>query len=274
MLRIVYFLFFFALPVYSYSQNSNEKDPIIATIGNKTLRLKEFNNRYDRVLKAFSNPPSREVFLEELVRYFIGVQEAQKRKLAEDPEVIDRMQQEMYKVMLEKDLEKQIEKIVVTEKEMKSYYQKNPEIRSSHILIESKPEATPAQRQEARKRAEEILKEVKASKRPFEDLVKLYSDDILTKQNRGDLGFQSRATLEPKFYEALLGIKVNSIQGLIESNYGFHIVKVTERRSYENANKRQLRPLVYNDKKLAIFNDYFSKLKPKYKIEVNKNLIQ
>jgi peptidyl-prolyl cis-trans isomerase C/peptidyl-prolyl cis-trans isomerase D len=249
-------------------------DAVVAKVGNKVITLKEFNQKYDEVIKKAANPPSRELFLEDLVRYYVGLQEAQKRKLDQDPLVQDRMQQELYKALLENDLGNEVNKITISEKEMQDYYKKNPEIRSSHILIEVKVDATPSQRQEALKRAQEIYEEVKKSKRPFEDLVKLYSDDALTKQTGGDLGFQSRATLIPSFYDTLFNMKIGEIKGVIESPYGFHIVKVTGRRSYENANKRQLRALVFDEKRREIFNRYFDRLKKGYSIEINKSLIQ
>jgi peptidyl-prolyl cis-trans isomerase C/peptidyl-prolyl cis-trans isomerase D len=247
---------------------------VVAKVGNKAITLKEFDQKYEEVVRKAANPPSREVFLEDLIRYHIGLQEAQKRKLDENPMVQDRMQQELYKALLENDLSQEVNKITVSDKEMQEYYKKNPEIRSSHILIEVKIDATAAQRQEARKRAEEIYEEVKKSKRPFEDLVKLYSDDVLTKQNGGDLGFQSRATLVPSFYDTLYNMKIGEVKGIVESLYGYHIVKVTGRRSYENANKRQLRALVFDEKRKEIFNRYFDRLKKNYPIEINKSLIR
>lgn len=255
------------------AQAQNSNDPVVAKVGSKTITLKEFQQKYEEVTQRAANPPSREAFLEDFVRYHIGLQEAQKRKLDQDPVVQDRMQQELYKALLEKDLGPQADKITIAEKEMQDYYRKNPEIRSSHILIEVKVDASAAQRAEARKRANEIYQEVRGSKRPFEELVKLYSDDTLTKQNGGDLGFQSRATLVPTFYDAIFKLKVGELSGVIESPYGFHIVRATGRRSYENANKRQLRALVFDEKRRVLFDRYFNGLKKRYPVEINKSLI-
>jgi peptidyl-prolyl cis-trans isomerase C/peptidyl-prolyl cis-trans isomerase D len=184
------------------------------------------------------------------------------------------MQQELYKSLLEKELADKVQKISITEKELQEYYKKNPEIRSSHILIELKPGATPEQKAEARKRAEEILAEVKASKRSFEELVKLYSDDTLSKTYGGDIGFQTRLTLVPNYYDTLLNMKVGDIKGLIETLYGFHIVKVTGRRNFENADRKQIRMALFNEKRKDVFNDYFDKLKKSYQIETNPKLLQ
>ncbi|MGE5085384.1 MAG: peptidylprolyl isomerase, partial [Bacillota bacterium] len=210
----------------------------------------------------------------DLIRYEVGLQEAEKRNLEKDPIVQEQLRQAMYKALLEKELSAKVTKIQVSDKEMEAWYKNNPELRTSHILIEFKPGATPAQIAEAKKRATEIYDEVKKSKRPFEELVKLYSDDALSKQAGGDIGWQSRVTLVPGYYEAAASMKVGEVKGLIESQFGFHIIKLTGRRSFENANKRQIRAAVYDEKRKVIFNDYFDKLKKNYQIKENRNLIK
>ncbi|MFN7455594.1 MAG: peptidylprolyl isomerase, partial [Pseudobdellovibrionaceae bacterium] len=176
------FLLLVSALVLSLSASAQQGGQAVAVIGNKTITLDEFNKKYNEVKNQAMNPPTKEQFLEDLVRYEIGLQEADKRKLANDPVVMDRMRQELYKALLEKELGDKVQKIQVSDKDMQEFYKKNPEIRFSHILIELKSGATTEQKAEARKRATEIWNEVKSSKRPFEELVRLYSDDPLSKQ--------------------------------------------------------------------------------------------
>ncbi len=246
----------------------------IAVVGNKSISLDEFNKKYSEIKNQTVNPPTREQFLEDLVRYELGIQEAEKRKLQADPIVQERMKQELYKALLEKELGERVQKINVSEKEMEAYYKKNPEIRTSHILIEVKPAATGEQRGEAKKRAVEIYDEVRKSKRPFEELVKLYSDDVLSKQTGGDVGWQNRVSLVPAYYEAAMKLNVNELSPLIETQFGFHIIKMTGRRTYENANKRSVRTAVFDEKRRDVFNDYFERLKKNYKIQINKKMVE
>lgn len=252
----------------------NRGDVVVAQVGSKRITLDDFNKKYNEVRSQTINPPTRTQFLEDMVRYELGLQEAEKRKLENDPLVQDRVRQELYKALLEKDLGQQIQQIQVSEAEMKAWYARNPEVRTSHILIEVKSGATPQQKAEAQKRAQEILKEVRSSKRPFEELVRLYSDDPLSKQAGGDVGWQSRVTLMPTYYDTALGMKVNEVKGLIETPFGFHIVKLTGRRSYEEANKRQIRAAVYDEKRKQAFNAYFDRLKKQYPIRTNPSAIQ
>lgn len=251
-----------------------QKGAVVAQIGKENITVEEFNKKYNEVKSQTMNPPTRDQFLEDLVRYEVGVQEAYKRGFEKDPIVIERFRQEMYKALLEKDIGPRIQKIQVADKEMQAWYKNNPELRTSHILIEYKAGATPAQIAEAKKRATEILEEVKKSNRPFEELVKLYSDDALSKQAGGDVGWQSRVTLVPAYYDAAIGMKIGEVKGLIETQFGYHIIKVTGRRSFENANKRQIRAAVFDEKRRLIFNEYFDKLKKTYSIKENKSAIK
>lgn len=267
-LLLVVFSFLFTLGSMA------EDDKVVAIIGKKSLSLEEFNRRFNEVKSQALNPPTKLQFLEDLVRYKMGLQEAEKRGMDKDPLVKERMEQELYKALLEKELSAKIQKAEIKDSDMKDYYKKNPEIKSSHILIEIKTGATPQQREEGKKRAQEIYKEVKESKRPFEELVKLYTDDSVTKQNGGDVGWQSRVTLFPTYYDAILSMKEGEVKGLIETPFGFHIVKVTGRRAYENANKQALRMAVFDEKRRAAFNEYFEKLKKDYPVKLNTKLIE
>lgn len=247
---------------------------VVAVAGNHTITLKEFNDKYNDVLKQTINPPPKDLFLEDLVRYEIGVQEAIKRGIPDEPVVKERVRQEYYKGLIEHELGAKIAEIKVTDAEMKAWYEKNPEIRTSHILIEFRPEATADQKKAAKDRANEIYAEVKKSKRPFEELVGLYTDDVLSKRTGGDVGWQSRVTLVPSYYDAALGMKVGEVKGLIETQYGYHIIKVTGRRGYADANKRQIRAAVFDEKRKELFDNYFSKLKKQYPVKVNKGVLK
>jgi peptidyl-prolyl cis-trans isomerase C/peptidyl-prolyl cis-trans isomerase D len=258
----------------SLSFAQTKASEVVAVIGNKKITLDDFNKKFNEIKSQTLNPPTKVQFLEDMIRYEVGLQEAAKRNLEKDPVVIERIQQETYKALLEKDLGQKVQKIQVTEPEMRAWYKNNPEIRTSHILIEFKQSSTPEQINEAKKRANEIFEEVKKSKRPFEELVKLYSDDPLSKQAGGDVGWQSKVTLVPSYYEAALGGKINEIKGLIETPFGFHVIKITGRRSYEDANKRQVRAAVFDEKRKQAFNGYFEKLKKGYSIKSNPGLLK
>lgn len=248
---------------------------VVFSVGPTKVTLEEFKKRLAEYKTSTFNPPTPEQLLEDWVRFEVGVQEAEKQKMQNDPAVKERYRQVLYNALLEKNLGQKIEKIPINEADMKDYYRRNPEIRMSHIFIEYPVKATPEQHEIARKRAYEVYESVKKelrNKRPFEELVKLYSDDLATKDNGGDMGFQSRVTVP--FYDHVVKLRTGEIVGPIESRQGFHIIKVTGRNSYEDADKRQIRAAVFDQKRAKIFTDYFDKLKKQYSIKVNRDAVK
>jgi peptidyl-prolyl cis-trans isomerase C/peptidyl-prolyl cis-trans isomerase D len=69
-------------------------------------------------------------------------------------------------------------------------------------------------------------------------------------------------------------LRTGEVVGPIESRQGFHIIKVTGRNSYEDADKRQIRAAVFDQKRAKIFTDYFDKLKKQYSIKVNRDAVK
>lgn len=253
---------------------SADANDVVAAVGNKQITVKEFNEKYDEVMKQTINPPSKELFLEDLIRYEIGVQEAAKKNLQDDPIVKERIRQETYRGLIEREIGKKISEIKVTDAEMQAYYKKSPELRTSHILIEFRPDATADQKKAAKDRASEILAEVSKGKRSFEEYVGLYTDDILSKKTGGDVGWQTALTLVPAYYQAVLAMKMNEVKGLIETQYGFHIIKKTGQRPYAEANKRTIRAAVFDEKRKQVFDAYFAQLKKQYPVKINKDKIK
>lgn len=255
--------------IFSLLVSAQKKDPVVFSVNKEAVRLSEFKKLYKRTENA-PNRPTPKVFLEDLVRYEVGLQEARKRKYQKDPIIKERMEQEMYKLLLEREIGKKVSNIRINEKEMKARYKNNPELRTSHILIEFKPGATKKEKAIAKKNALEILKKVKTSKRSFEEQVKLYSDDTISKAAGGDVGYQSRVTVLPTYYNAALKLKKGQVSNkLVETRFGYHIIKLTGRRNYEQADKRQLRQIIFEEKRAKLFNSYFNRLKKNYKIRAN-----
>ena len=73
---------------------------VLATVGNNKITVEEFNKKLDDVKRQSVNPPTQEQFLEDLIRYEVGVQEAEKAKLANDPLVKERFKQVLYNSLL------------------------------------------------------------------------------------------------------------------------------------------------------------------------------
>lgn len=118
----------------------------------------------------------------------------------------------------------------VPEAEIKARYEANQsrygvpeERRASHILIASEKLG----KDKARARAEELLAEVRKSPAGFEALAKKNSDDPGSAAKGGDLGFFGRGMMVKPFEEAAFALQQGEISGVVESDFGMHIIKLT-----------------------------------------------
>lgn len=98
---------------------------------------------------------------------------------------------------------------------------------ASHILIAVDGKASADEKQKARAKAEEVLKQVKAKPAAFAEIAKANSQDPGSAVNGGDLGLFKRADMTKPFSDAAFGMKVGDVSGLVESEFGIHIIKLT-----------------------------------------------
>lgn len=122
----------------------------------------------------------------------------------------------------------------VTDDEIKKYYTDNPDKfksdeqrRASHILISFGGKTDEASKAEAKKKAEQVLAEVKKSPEKFAELAKKYSQDP-SGEKGGDLGLFGRGMMVKPFEEAAFSLAPGKVSDLVESEFGYHIIKVTE----------------------------------------------
>ena len=252
---------------------AQSKVKVIATINDENISVKKFNRRYNEILEGAINPPTPKQFLDDLIRFEVGVQEAEKQRQKADPQLQSEVRKLLYRWLLEEDLSEQVQNIKASERDMKRYYNRNPEVKVAHIFLEMRSNANQQQKLRYRKRAKQVYAKVKRSKRPFKDLVKIYTDDLSTKEIGGDLGWQGRNTMIPHYYDAAIKQRVGSIAPLIETKYGFHIVKLIGKNSYDKANKETLQQAVFEAKKRRLFTIYFANLKKRYKVNKNQALV-
>jgi len=125
--------------------------------------------------------------------------------------------------------------IKVDDAEVKKFYEENAakfqgneQRRASHILIGYGVNATPEQKQEAKAKAESLLAAIKKNPKSFEELATKNSQDPGSATKGGDLGTFGRGAMVKPFEDAAFSMKVNQVSDLVESEFGYHIIKVTE----------------------------------------------
>ncbi len=118
--------------------------------------------------------------------------------------------------------------------DIKAYYDaradrfKTPEMRrASHILVLAKKDAAPAEDAAARAKAEGLLAQVKKNPADFAKIAQQNSQDTGSAAKGGDLDWFGRGMMVPAFEQAVFSLKEGETSGLVRSDYGYHIIKLT-----------------------------------------------
>src|SRR6185436_308148 len=158
--------------------------------------------------------------------------------------------------------------------EVKEFFDKNPDkferVRASHILIAVPQKADDATVQKARTKAANLLKQARASK-DFAELARKNSDDG-SKAKGGDVGYFARGTMVPQFTDVAFALKPGDISDVVQTQYGLHIIKVTDRQPPTPQLLAevggQIRDFLFQQKKELHAREFIEGLKKKAKIEV------
>jgi peptidyl-prolyl cis-trans isomerase D len=191
------------------------------------------------------------------------------------------------------DIESLKRDIKVPEDDLKSYYEQNAarftapeERRASHILIKADKTAPAEERAKAKAKAEGLLADIKTRNAVFADLARKNSDDPGSAEKGGDLDFFGRGAMVKPFEDAAFALKPGETSSLVESDFGYHIIRLTavrggEKKSFdavraeiEDERKKQIAQKDFAEKAVAFSNmveDQSDSLKPaaeKFKLEI------
>ena len=146
--------------------------------------------------------------------------------------------------------------LVVNEADLKSYYDQNAtrlggqdERRASHILIASPKSAAAAERQKAKAKADELLAAVKKAPDSFAEVAKKNSQDPGSAANGGDLDFFARGAMVKPFEEAAFTMKKGDVSDVVESEFGYHIIKLTDIKLPKQRSFEEMKPVLEADVK-------------------------
>lgn len=133
------------------------------------------------------------------------------------------------------DLEAAKKNVSVNEADLKTYYEQNKarfgtkeERRASHILITAPASASAADREKAKAKAEQLLAEVKKAPATFADVARKNSQDPGSAEKGGDLDFVTRGAMVKPFDDAMFALKKGDISDVIETEFGYHIIRLTD----------------------------------------------
>lgn len=163
-----------------------------------------------------------------------------------------------------------------TEQEARLFYDNNedrfvqPErVRASHILLTVNKDETDAARAEKKAEAQRILGELKKGT-DFAEAARKYSG-CPSKEQGGDLGYFERGRMVPEFETAAFGLKTGQLSGVVETQFGYHIIKVTDHAKastvpFDQA-KQNIEQYLAQQKKQQALTAYFDSLRSVSKIQ-------
>ncbi len=137
----------------------------------------------------------------------------------------------------------------VSEDDLRTYYKENQdrlagkeERRASHILINAPKDEPAAEREKARQKAEELLAQVRKDPSSFAELARKYSQDPGSAPQGGDLGFFARDAMVKPFADAVFAMKKGDISDVVETDFGYHIIKLTDVKTPKVPSFDEVRP--------------------------------
>jgi peptidyl-prolyl cis-trans isomerase D len=168
-------------------------------------------------------------------------------------------------VMLDLDAIKKT--VTVPEDDLKAYYKANEarymapeERRASHILVKAEKSAPADVKAKAKAKAETLLAEAKKNPSAFAAIAKKNSDDPGSAEHGGDLDFFGRGAMVKPFEDAAFSMKPGQISGIVESDFGYHIIQVTGARGGEKKSYEEVRPQIEDEVRKQLAQKKFAEV--------------
>ncbi len=145
-------------------------------------------------------------------------------------------------------------RIELPEQDLKTYYEQNlqritaqEQRRASHILINAAKDLPDAEKQKARAKAENLLATVRKSPKTFAEVARKNSDDTGSAERGGDLDFFARGAMVKPFEDAAFALQKGDISQIVESDFGYHIILLTDIKLAQSPSFESMRPQLEAD---------------------------
>ncbi len=261
------------------------EDTVLAKIGDTVIKMSDFNRMisYYDVEKRnalAANPTYKAIILQRIVQGIILSKMAYEKGFDKKPDIKEQIELLTRDFLAMQYLSKEVaDKIEASESDMKLYYKihenefRSPEmVRARHILMKAERSAPDDKKKEVQEKIKNILKRINGG----EDFAKLageLSEDPGTKAKGGDLGFFPRGKMAPEFEAIVFSMKQGEVKGIIETEFGYHIVKLEERKEsaiepYENV-RDKVKEKVQNELKKARVDEFMEKAMKDAGVELN-----
>ncbi|ANA39058.1 MULTISPECIES: peptidylprolyl isomerase [Geobacter] len=249
---------------------------VLVEVNGDAITVESFNKELEGLppyLKPMADTPEgKKELLDTMVVRELLYQQAKKDGVDKSAEIADRVEELKKRVVVEAYLKKKVEEEVkVSDEELKKFYEQNKDkfksgaqIKASHILVRDE------------KLAREIVKELKGGAN-FEELAKKHSIDSAAAKG-GDLGWFSKGNMVPEFEKAAFGLKEGETSGIVRTQFGYHIIKVTGKRPAGERTleevKDQIKAAVLPGKQQEVFQKLKEDIKKGATISIKEDVLK
>lgn len=225
--------------------------------------------RLPRRSRQLMNGEGRARFVENHVLNELLFEEGKRRGLADDPEIARQIADMEKRLVVQKLVRELQDAPTPTDEEVADYYEKNRDrystttIRARHILVRDE------------KTAKEIHDKLVADPKSFEALAKESSVDTASARKGGDLGFFGHGRMVPEFEEAAFVLKKpGDLSDVVKTQYGFHVIRLEERREGEQKPidqvREQIRATLRHQTIQDRTQDYYEDLKKRANLQIDE----
>lgn len=260
------------LPSEENTKTTLPPETILSSFNGQTITLGEFNQLWDQIPENYKLQLTKRNVLDQIISEKLLIQEAKNRGLEQDKDVLEQIKKTTEQILVQSLIEKEIiGKVKVDDQEALTYYEENKDnfitkeqVYLYNILVETEEVA------------QDILEKLKAGG-DFIELAKEKSTGPSAAQG-GDLGYVSKGELIPEIENVIFALEIGNISDIIKSEYGFHILKVTDKKpevlkTFEEVKEEIVQTLLSTKQKEA-FDNLLEEIKSQVTIEINEEALQ
>lgn len=290
--KLLFYLFFMSIAAAVLPWQADaapEKNAVLAEVGPYKLDTKTFEEQVKALppqlqMMVAQNPQAKEQLVERWTQITLLAMKARDMKLDQTSEFKSKVEDLKNSLLAQEIIRKEIDKDVpVSDEDAKKFYEKNksefsqPEmIKARHILIKVQSGAPEKTWKEAETKARDIKKKLEKGA-DFAQLAKQYSEDPGTKDKGGELGLFPKGRMVPEFENAAFALKAGEISAPVKTPFGYHIIKVEEKKPAEVKTLKEAMPqvkqMVKSEKQQTELKQLIDQIKTKYPVKINKDAI-
>ena len=247
-----------------------KKGEILARFDGRVITEADFIQRLRHLPPEYrsASARNRKVLLEEMINEHFLAKEARRRGIGRIPEVREVMATARDKITSAKLLDLEInQNLKIAPGEAERFYELNKEklvmplrLRVSHILAATQAEG------------DAIKKELDAGA-DFAEIARRKSGDG-TSTKGGDIGYIQKGQLIPEFEEKVMAMGPGEVSPAFKTQFGYHILKVTERKEPQTQPFEEVRPLIERqlvaEKKAKTYREFMNKIKGRAKVQIDE----